>query len=76
MSGPTDPTPRTVFIEQLPIPLAKLLKLENMVSSGAEAKLVIGEGLVRLNGRVETQKGKKIQSGDVVSFQGESIKIV
>lgn len=51
-----------------PIELYKVLKFENMVNSGGEAKMVIGSGLVMVNGAVETQKRKKIVSGDKIQF--------
>ncbi len=40
------------------------------------AKMVIKDGLVKVNGRVETQRGKKLVDGDVVSFEGETIIII
>jgi len=52
------------------------LKFENLVQSGGEAKLFISEGHVRVNGEVETRKGKKIFAGDVVSFAKETIEIL
>jgi len=66
---------RDVTISSEPIELYKLLKFESLVGSGGEAKYVICEGLVRLNGKVEIQKRKKIVSGDVVEFNGESMRI-
>ena len=66
---------REVEISKEPIELYKLLKLEGMVSSGGEAKAVIAEGRVLVNGAVETQKRKKIVSGDVVEFENEKIQI-
>lgn len=51
-----------------PIELYKVLKFENAVSSGGEAKMVIGSGLVLVNGVVETQKRKKISTGDTIEF--------
>jgi len=65
-----------VEINQEPVELFKILKFEGLVPSGAEAKIVISEGLVLLNGRVETQKRKKIMSGDVIDFSGETLKII
>ena len=47
-----------------------------MVESGVEAKIVIQEGEVMVNGETEFQRGKKLYDGDVVSFRGEEIKIV
>jgi len=67
---------RDVIINSEPIELYKLLKFESMVGSGGEAKHVIAEGLVRLNGRVETQKRKKVVCGDVVEFNNERIRVV
>jgi len=56
-----------------PLELFKILKFEGMASSGGEAKSVIDQGLVLLNGKVETQKRKKVLSGDVIEFRGEKI---
>jgi ribosome-associated protein len=72
---PKAKSPRIVELEQLPIELAKLLKYEGLVATGGEAKLLITEGHVRVNGEVETRKGKKINAGDVVSLGSERIKI-
>lgn len=66
----------TVAIRKEPIALYKFLKLANLVMSGAEAKFVVSEGLVTVNGAVETQKGKKLFAGDFVEFQGERIQVV
>jgi len=66
---------RDVEISKEPIELYKLLKFENLVSSGGEAKHVIAEGLILVNGHVETQKRKKIVSGDIVEFDNEKIRI-
>ncbi|MCH6256006.1 RNA-binding S4 domain-containing protein [Puniceicoccaceae bacterium K14] len=66
---------RIVQYDPLPIELCKLLKAENMAQSGGEAKFLISEGKVLLNGEVETRKRKKIASGDVVTFNGETIKL-
>lgn len=55
------------------IKLSQLLKFANMIYSGGEAKEVIADGLVKVNGQVETQKGKKIYKNDIVEFQGIQI---
>jgi ribosome-associated protein len=57
------------------IKLGQLLKKVNMVSSGVDAKFVIQEGKVSVNGQVELQRGKKIYPGDVVTFQSESVTV-
>lgn len=56
--------------------LGQLLKKANMMSSGVDAKMVILDGLVSVNGEVELRRGKKIYPGDVVTFEGESVKVV
>ena len=58
------------------IKLGQALKKASLVGSGVEAKFVIQDGLVELNGEVEVQRGKKLYDGDIVSFNGETIKIV
>jgi ribosome-associated protein len=66
---------REIEISEEPIELYKILKLDNMVNSGGEAKYVISEGQVIVNGKVETRKRKKIFSGDVVEFGKEEIRV-
>ena len=66
---------KEIEITKVPIELFKILKFEGLASSGGEAKLAIGNGLVMVNGAVETQKRKKIVSGDVIAFNGEAFKI-
>ena len=58
------------------IKLGQALKAVGLVSSGLEAKIVIKEGQVSVNGEVEYQRGKKLYEGDMVEFNGETIKIV
>ena len=66
---------REIEISEEPIALYKILKFENMVVSGGEAKQVISEGCVFVNGKVETRKRKKIFSGDVIEFREEKIRV-
>ncbi len=68
--------PRDVILNQEPVELYKILKFENLVMSGGEAKHVIAQGLVTVNGGVETRKRKKIFEGDIVEFQGEQMHLV
>lgn len=58
------------------IKLGQALKACGLVESGVDAKITIQNGLVKLNGQVEYQRGKKLYDGDLVSFQDEEIKIV
>ncbi|MDY0132741.1 MAG: RNA-binding S4 domain-containing protein [Desulforegulaceae bacterium] len=67
---------RKFYIKKEPIELYKILKIDNQVQSGGEAKFVISESLVKVNGEVETRKAKKIYSGDIIDFEGDLIKIV
>ena len=66
---------RVVEITSEPVELYKILKFEGMVASGGEAKLVISEGLVLVNDKVETRKRKKIVAGDTIEFDQEKIRI-
>lgn len=58
------------------IKLDAFLKWSGAVSMGSEAKMFIQEGKVKVNGNIETQRGKKIVKDDVVEFDGESFKII
>lgn len=66
---------KEIKITKEPVELYKLLKFESIVSSGGEAKHVISEGYVTLNGTLETRKRKKLVSGDVIEFNGEKYKL-
>lgn len=57
------------------IKLGQALKIANLVESGADAKYVVQEGLVRVNGEVDTRRGKKLEAGDIVEYNGETVKI-
>lgn len=65
---------RDVEIITEPVELYKILKFEGMAASGAEAKIVIANGQVIVNGKIETRKRKKIVSGDIIEFAGETIR--
>lgn len=58
------------------IPLCDLMKIVNMTGSGAEAKHIIAEGKVKVDGQTELRKRCKIRSGQTVEFQGQSVKVV
>lgn len=58
------------------IKLGQALKLADLVDSGVEAKLVIQDGQVLVNGETEYQRGKKLHDGDIVEFDGSQVKIV
>lgn len=66
---------RDVEIREEPTELFKILKFENLVENGGQAKTVIAEGLVQVNGEVETRKRRKMMAGDVVRFAGEELRL-
>jgi ribosome-associated protein len=66
---------KTIFINHEPVELYKILKFESLVGGGGEAKMLIASGHVMLNGEVEVQKRKKIVSGDIIEFDGETYQI-
>ena len=57
------------------IRLGQFLKLANLVESGAEAKPVIADGLVTVNGEVDTRRGRQLAVGDVVTLAGQSARV-
>ena len=57
------------------IKLGQALKATGLVESGVDAKIVIQDGLVKVNGKVDTQRGKKLYDGDVIEFEKNQIKI-
>ena len=66
----TDITITTEFIK-----LQDLLKLANLVGTGGEAKIVIQNGDVSVNGEVCTMRGKKIRPGDMVAYDGKELTV-
>lgn len=66
----------TIKIKEEYIKLGQALKAAGLVSSGLEAKIVIQDGEVFVNGEIETRRGKKLFGGEIVSFDGQEIQIV
>ena len=60
-----------IFIRDEFIKLGQALKLSGEVSSGVDAKFVIGDGLVKVNKETCTQRGKKLYEGDIIEFKGK-----
>lgn len=58
------------------IKLGQALKACGLAETGVDAKIAIQNGLVKVNGEAEYQRGKKLYDGDLVSYQGEEIKII
>ncbi len=66
---------QTIKLRDEFIKLGQALKAAGLVESGVDAKFVIQDGLVKVNGQVEVQRGKKLYDGDIVEFDGETIQI-
>ncbi len=58
------------------IKLGQLLKATGLVYSGVDAKIVIQDGLVKVDGQVETRRGKKITEGQIIEFEGQQVKVI
>ena len=57
------------------IKLGQLLKLAGLVDSGVDAKIAIQDGLVKVNGIMDTRRGRKIVPGDIVEYLGQKIQV-
>jgi len=66
---------RKVDITKEPVELYKILKFEGLVTTGGEAKLLIGDGQVTVNGEIETRKRRKIVDGDVIECCGDRLQV-
>ncbi|MCQ2512115.1 MAG: RNA-binding S4 domain-containing protein [Lachnospiraceae bacterium] len=64
-----------IYLRENYIKLGQALKAAGLVGSGIDAKMVITDGQVLVNGNVEVQRGKKLYDGDIVEYNGESILI-
>lgn len=65
----------TIKLREEYIKLGQTLKAAGLVESGVEAKEVIVDGLVKVNGETDTRRGRKLYAGDIVTFDGEEIRI-
>lgn len=68
-------TPRNVVVREIPIELCQFIKFGGLTDSGGEAKTLIAQGRVLLNGAIETQKRKKLAVGDKVKVDGHTIVV-
>ena len=57
------------------IKLGQAMKKAGMVGSGLDAKMIIQDGLVKVNGEVDTRRGKKLYDGDIFEYEGVSVKV-
>ncbi|GAA2510513.1 RNA-binding S4 domain-containing protein [Winogradskya consettensis] len=67
---------REVAIGSDMIRLGQFLKLADLIETGGEAKLVIADGDVKVNGEIDTRRGRQLHPGDVVAVNGNSAKVV
>ncbi len=67
--------PRDVVIDGDVIRLGQLLKLSGLAQSGGEARELVTDGVVRVNGEIETRRGRQLHSGDVVEVDGERVRV-
>jgi len=65
-----------VIINREPVELYKVLKFEGLVGTGGEAKMVVADGLVLVNGEPEMRKRCKLKAGDVIEFNNQSYRLV
>lgn len=65
-----------VPIHDAMIRLGQFLKLAGLIDSGADAKAVIADGLVSVNGEVDVRRGRQLRAGDVVSIAGQTARVV
>lgn len=70
------PDPVDVAISDESIKLGQFLKLADLVESGAEAKPLLAAGMVRVNGEVETRRGRQLTDGDVVTVAAQAARVV
>ncbi|TCO76553.1 RNA-binding S4 domain-containing protein [Chromatocurvus halotolerans] len=66
---------RKVEITREPVELYKILKFEGLTTTGGEAKLLIGDGQVTVNGETETRRRRQMVDGDVIGFRGEELQL-
>lgn len=66
---------KTIKIRDEYITLGQALKLASLVSSGVEAKIVVQDGLVKVNGETDYRRGRKLRSGDKVEFNHQSFMV-
>lgn len=65
-----------IAVKKLPIRFGQFLKLANLVQDGVEAKLRIQDGSAKINGSIETRRGRKIKAGDTVTLDKKTVMVV
>lgn len=64
-----------IFIKDEYIKLGQALKLAGLAGSGVDAKFMIEDGIVTVNGEVELRRGRKVRPGDVIGLEGKQVKV-
>jgi ribosome-associated protein len=67
---------KQIHIQTDYIQLAQALKLADLAQTGGEAKVIVQEGLVEVNGEVDTRRGRKLRQGDSFSFDGVTVEVI
>jgi len=70
------PAPRDISIRDETIRLGQLLKLAGLAGSGADARALVQEGAVRVDGEVETRRGRQLRRGALVEVGGDAVRVV
>ena len=66
---------KTIKLKDEFIRLGQAMKAAGLCDMGSDAKSVIQEGLVKVNGETELRRGRKLRDGDVITYQGETVRI-
>jgi ribosome-associated protein len=69
------PAPRDVPIREETIRLGQLLKLAGLADSGAEARALVQHGMARVNGDIETRRGRQLRRGDLVAVADDTVRV-
>ncbi len=69
------PPPRDLTIDGNMIRLGQLLKLSGLAESGGEARELVTDGVVRVNGEIEIRRGRQLHRGDIVEVDGERVRV-
>lgn len=64
-----------IFIKDEYIKLGQALKLAGLAGSGVDAKFMIEDGMVMVNGETELRRGRKVRPGDVIDLEGQQVKV-
>ncbi len=70
------PELRDVPIRDESIRLGQVLKLADLIEQGSDARELLIQGLVLVNGEVETRRGRQVRPGDTVTYGGETVRVV